>query len=402
VAPSDYYIPAVATLVGLAVKLPGLMKDWRDPLVRSVCLVIALGGASFFFAAPPTITAVNEATSVANFSSLLVYGMLSAFSAACLLLIVHWRGGPPEYVRRVSRRWQAGYALVVILLVVLFALGDAPVDRHTDFDTYYATTSFIREMIVLYLVAHMTAALVTTVLCWRWALQVSGWLRVGLWILVVGWLLNLAFSGFKLAAVVARWAGEDWGALSTTLAPLLSAMSALCATVGFLVPLVGPWAAGNWRAARTYRKLGPLWRELGCASPRTPLAGPIPWYSSTQVRLTRREAGIQDGLSLVAPWFDAAVRTRAQTEAVAAGHTDDEAARIGHAAMVTAAVRAVRRGLPVGSRVLPDHCEISAVRTVPVGVSAALRTSPIVEAARERARESPAATPAEDGEKSPT
>jgi hypothetical protein len=395
---SDYYIPAVAMLIGLAVKLPGLVKDWRDPLVRSVCLVIALGGAGFLFAAPPTITAVNDATGTANFSSLLVYGIISAFSAACLLLIVHWRGGPPEHVRRVSRRWQAGYGLVILLLVVLFALGDAPVDRLTDFDTYYATTPFIREMIVLYLVAHMTAALVTTVLCWRWALQVRGWLRAGLWILVVGWLLNLTFSGLKLAAVAARWAGQDWGTLSTTLAPLLSALSAPCATVGFLLPLVGPWVVWNWRAARTYRRLGPLWRELGCASPRTPLAGPIAWYSSPQVRLTQREAGIQDGLSLVAPWFDTEVRTRAQAEATAVGRTDDEALRIGQAAMVAAAVRAVRRGLPVGARVRPDHAGITAVRTAPVGVSAALRTSPIVAAARAH----PTAAPAEDGEKSPT
>ncbi|MFS8197939.1 MAB_1171c family putative transporter [Streptomyces sp. CWNU-52B] len=395
---SDYYIPAVATLVGLTVKLPGLVKDWRDPLVRSVCLVIALGGAGFLFAAPPTIAAVNEATGVANFSSLLVYGIISAFSASCLLLIVHWRGGPPEHVRRVSRRWQAGYALVVVALAVLFALGDAPVDRHTDFDTYYATTPFIREMIVLYLVAHMTAALVTTVLCGRWALQVSGWLRAGLWILVVGWLLNLAFSGLKLAAVAARWAGQDWGVLSTTLAPLLSALSAPCATVGFLAPLVGPWVVWNWRAARTCRKLGPLRRRLGSASPRTPLAGSIPWYSSPQVRLTQREAGVQDGLSLVAPWFDDTVRSRARSAASAAGHTDDEAARIGHAAMVADAVRAVRRGLPVGSRVPPDHSEISAVRGAPVDVSVALRTSPFVAAALRSA----AASPAEDGEKSPT
>jgi len=395
---SDYYIPAVATLAGLAVKLPGLVKDWRDPLVRSVCLVIALGGAGFFFAAPPTITAVNEATGTANFSSPLVYVIISAFSAACLLLIVHWRGGPPAYVRRVSRRWQAGYALVVVALIVLFALGDAPVDRHTDFDTYYATTPFIREMIVLYLLAHMTAALVTTVLCWRWALQVGGWLRAGLWILVVGWLLNLAFSGLKLAAVLARWAGQDWGVLSTTLAPLLSAMSAPCATVGFLMPLVGPWVVWNWRAARTCRKLGPLWRELGDASPRTPLAGPIAWYSSPQVRLTRREAGIQDGLSLVAPWFDTAVQVRARTAAAAAGHADDEAARIGHAAMVAAAVRAARRGLSVGSLVGPGDSEIDAVRNTPVDVSTALRTSPIVAAARKAS----AVTPAEEGEKSPT
>ncbi|MFG2348700.1 MAB_1171c family putative transporter [Streptomyces phaeochromogenes] len=394
---SDYYIPTVALLIGLAVKLPGLVKDWRDPLIRTVCLVIALGSAGFFFAAPPTIAAVNQTTGIANFSSPLVYSIISAFSASCLLLIVHWRGGPPEYVRRISRRWQAGYFLVVIALVVLFVLGDAPVDRHTDFDTYYATTPFIREMIVLYLLAHMTAALVTTGLCWRWALQVRGWLRAGLWVLVVGWLLNLTFSGLKLAAVAARWTGQDWGALSTTLAPLLSALAAPCATVGFLLPLVGPWAVFNWRTARTYRRLGPLWRELSSASPRTPLAGRIPWHSSLYVRLTRREAGIQDGLSLIRPWLDGAVRSRAQTAAEAEGHSVGEAAHIGRAAMVAAAVLATRQDLPAKPLIPPEHAEIRTLHAAPLDVSLALRTSQIAAAVRE----SSAASPAEDGEKSP-
>ncbi|MCX4904692.1 MAB_1171c family putative transporter [Streptomyces sp. NBC_00878] len=432
---SDYYIPTVALLIGLAVKLPGLVRGWRDPLVRSVCLVITLGSAGFFFAAPPTIAAVNKASGIANFSSPLVYSIISAFSASCLLLIVHWRGGPPVYVQRVSRRWQAGYLLVIIALIALFALGDAPLERRTDFDTYYATTPFIGQMIVLYLLAHMTAALVTTALCWSWALQVTGWLRAGLWILVVGWLLNLAFSSLKLAAVAASWTGRDWSALSTTLAPLMSAAAAPCATLGFLLPLVGPWLVSNWRAMTTYRRLGPLWRELGCASPRTSLAGPIPWYASPHIRLTRRETGIQDGLSRVRPWLDDDVRSHAQTAARAAGHTAVEAAHIGRAAMIAAAAAlAARRGKPDQSLGLPgrseinavrdalddvsvaaavlaahrgelvqslgllEQSEISAVRGALDDVSHALRTSPIVAAARKDA----AAFRIEDGETSPT
>ncbi|MFF6995226.1 MAB_1171c family putative transporter [Streptomyces sp. NPDC008313] len=395
---SNYYLPAAALLVGLTVKLPGLVRGWRDPLIRSVCLVITLGAVGFLFAAPPTITAVNETSGIANFSSLLVYSIISAFSASCLLLIVHWRGGPPEYMQRISRRWQTGYSLVIVTLIVLFVLGDAPVERHTDFDTYYATTPFIGEMIVLYLLAHMTAALVTTVLCWRWALQVTGWLRAGLSILVVGWLLNLTFSGLKLAAVAARWTGQDWAALSTTLAPLLSAMAAPCATVGFLLPLMGPALISHWRAVRIYRRLGPLWRELGSASPRTALAGPIPWYSSPHVRLTRREAGIQDGLSRVRPWFDDGIRARAQTAAEAAGHSVAEATNIGYAALIAAAVRAAHQNTPCVPHSLPSHADVKALRGALAGASLALRTSPIVEAVR-------AGSPAfllEDGEKSPT
>ncbi|MEV0225415.1 MAB_1171c family putative transporter [Streptomyces sp. NPDC050704] len=395
---SNYFIPAFALCVGLAVKLPALVREWRDPLVRSVCLVIALGGAGFVLAAPTTIAAVNEATGIPNFSGPLVYANVSAFSASCLLLIVHWRGGPPAYVRRISRRWQLAYFLVITTLVVLFALGDAPVDRLTDFDTYYATTPFIREMIVLYLLAHMTAALVTTVLCRRWARQVHGWLRAGLWILVVGWLLNLSFSSLKLAAVGARWAGRDWDQLSTSLAPLVSAVGAFCAVVGFLLPLVGPWLVSAGRAVTAYRRLGPLWRELCGASPRTPLAMTIPWYSSPHMRLTCREAGIQDGLSLVRASLDDDVRSRAQRAAEAAGHSGEEAAYIGRAAMIAAAAVATRRDAPGEALCSPEDSEVPSTRGALLGVSNALRTSPIVAAVRE----DPVASPAEDGEKSPT
>ncbi|MFF3611407.1 MAB_1171c family putative transporter [Streptomyces sp. NPDC002580] len=371
---SDYYIPATALWICLGVRLPDLRRAWRDPLVRSVCVVIAVGGAGFFFAAPPTIAAVNEVSGIANASSLLVYVIISTFSAACLLLIVHWRGGPPEHVRRVSRRWRLGYLLVITALIVLFALGDAPVERRTDFDTYYASAPFIGEMITLYLVAHMTAALVTTALCWRWALQVHGWLRAGLWILCAGWLLNLSFSSLKLAAVAARWSGRDWDMLSTTFSPFFSALAAPFAIVGFLLPLIGPWAVTTGRTLAVHRRLGPLWRELGRAAPGTSLAAPIPWYASPQVRLTRREAGIQDGLSLVRPQLDDEVRARARSAAEAAGHSSRDALAIGTAAMVRAAALATRQGRTRTPRV-PGDTAVPVLRTALADVSRALRTS---------------------------
>jgi len=50
------------------------------------------------------------------------------------------------YVRRSSRRRQAGYVPDITALVLLFVLGDAPADRHRDVDTYYATEPFIGQM----------------------------------------------------------------------------------------------------------------------------------------------------------------------------------------------------------------------------------------------------------------
>lgn len=391
---SDYYLPAAALWSCLAVKFPGLMRGWRDPLVRSVCIVIFLGGCGFFFAAPPTIEALNNATGVANFSGPLVYVIVSAFSASCLLLIIYWRGGPPEYVRRTSRRWCIGYLVLITTLIVLFALGDAPVNRLTDFDTYYATTPFIGEMILLYLLGHMAAAVVTTVLCWRWALHVRGWLRIGLWILVAGWLLNLAFSSLKLAAVAGRWAGQDWSVLSTTLAPLLSAVAAVCATVGFLLPLVGPWLVSTWDAVARSRRLEPLWRELSSASSSTPLATKISPFSSPQVRLTRREAGIHDGLRLIRPYLDESIRSRAQVLARNDGHTREEALLIGYAAMIAAAASATLRGRSVASAATENPVVLTS-HEVLEGVSRALRASPIVTALRNET----AKLSAQDGEK---
>ncbi len=73
-----------------------------------------------------------------------------------------------------------------------------------------------------------------------------------------------------LAAVVARWSGRDWAELSTTVAPRAIAVAAVLSAVGYVIPLVGPRLAEGARDWRTYRRLGPLERELApvLASPR--------------------------------------------------------------------------------------------------------------------------------------
>ncbi|RFU86830.1 hypothetical protein DY218_10170 [Streptomyces triticagri] len=369
-----YYLPVLALWAALAVKLPSLVK-WRDPLVRSVCVVLALAGAGFLFAAPSTIRFVNETAGIANLSGPLVYVIISGFSAACLLLILQWRGGPEEQVRRVSRRWATGYAVLVSALVVLFAIGDAPVERRTDFDTYYARTPWIGQMVLLYLLGHITAAVASSVLCCRWAGQVHGWLRAGLYTMTVGWILNLSFSGLKLAAVAARWSGRDWDALSSVVAPGFVGLAAVWVTAGILMPLVGPRLVATWRTLAAWRGLAPLWRELSGAADR-PLAASIPWYSTPRIHLVRREAGIQDGLALLRPYLDDTVRTRAQHRATAYGDGAVQAEWVGHAAMIAAAARATG----TSPATTPDRpaSPPPAARDTLIGVARALHTSPVV------------------------
>ncbi|MGW3664796.1 hypothetical protein [Streptomyces sp. NPDC005141] len=64
------------------------------------------------------------------------------------------RWGYPDSgrARRVSRVGITVCALVYVALFVLFALGDAPLERRRDLDVYYANTPYISAMIIMYLV----------------------------------------------------------------------------------------------------------------------------------------------------------------------------------------------------------------------------------------------------------
>jgi hypothetical protein len=386
----DYYIPAAALGFALVFKLPGMLRDWRDPLLRSVCALLVLAACTFFFAAPPTIAEVNRLTGVCNISGPLVYCILTAFSASCLVLLVNWRGGPPEETRKISRRWVVGYGVVVVALVVLFVLGDAPVERLRDLDTYYATTPYIREMIVLYLTAHSVAAVGMTALCWRWSLQVRGWLRTGLVTIVVGSLFNLGYGASKFAAVFARWAGHDWDGLSTLAAPPLASLGALFSAVGFILPLIAQRLSDNWHTWTTYRQLGTLWRELRTVVPDGTHSVRISWWSSADLRVTQRESDIHDGMLHLDPYFDPALREGAHDAAIEAGSDPRQAQAIADAAMVAAALRA-RTADPDGKIISSAQAYTPKAAEGPrdlVRMSLALRHSPVVEAARRRAARS--------------
>jgi hypothetical protein len=383
---SSYYIPAVAMTVALALKTPALLRNWRDPLLRSVCALMTLACLVFFFAAPPTIAEVNRVTGVTNISAAVVYVLLSAFSGSCLVLIVNWRGGPPESTRRLSRRWIAGYGVVCAVIVVLYLLGDAPVERVRDFDTYYANTPFLREMIVLYLVGFTVAGVAMNLMCCRWALQVRGWLRAGLLIIALGYLVNVPFAAVKLIAVVARWQGGDLDYLSTYVAPTLSSVGAQVCALGFCLPLAGERIGDSWTTWSMYRRLGPLWRELRPVWAQASHDVRISWWAPAQLQMTQRESDIHDGMLSLYPYFDSEVRAKAYDAAVAAGSEPVQARAEADAAMVTAAVRA-RADDPEGrviSSAVTDAPDLPAENPRDlVRMSIALRQSPVVAAARE-------------------
>ncbi|MFD0356862.1 MAB_1171c family putative transporter [Streptomyces sp. NPDC127110] len=379
----DYYIPAAAMAVALVCKLPALRTNGRDPLLRSVFVLLLLGGSVFTFAAPPTIAAVNRWTGVPNVSAPLVYCLMTAFSASCLVLMFNWRGGPAEEIRRTSQRWIAGYSVVIVAIVVLFALGDAPVERLRDFDTYYANTPYIRLMITAYLLAHNAAVLMMVSMCWRWSLRVGGWLRAGLVIIVAGYTISLAYDASKMSAVAARWLGHDLDYLSTYLAPPLAAFAALVSSVGFVLPLVCQRVSDSWRTWSTYRRLGALWHEVQSTAPRGTPCVRMSWWSPAAIRVIQRESDIHDGFLRLGPAFDRHHRDTAYERARAAGANEETARAVADAAMVVAAVRATTAA-PEGAG-SGDEERVALLADGPrdlVRISHALRHSPLVAAVR--------------------
>lgn len=340
-----YYLPAALLLVSFAMRVPGLVRHWRDPLVRSVGVVIPVGAVVFFFAAPLTVSQVNRLTGVANFSAPLVFALVTAGSASVIILMLTWRGGPDEQ-RRKATRWCAGvYGTVIVALLTLFALGDAPDERLRDFDTYYATTPFIGEMIVLYVLAHGVATVLLSVLCARWARDVVGLLRAGLVLIVTGGVLNLGYAVLKLIAVGARWTGRDWDSVSTTVAPSLAAMASLLQCVGFALPAVGQGLVEWWRTRSRYRRLGPLWEIMREVIPYELVR--IPWWSSLSRRHLRRTCDIRDGLRLLAPYLEAGTGPDVRALDRGPGALTPEAAS--RAALVIAAFDSLRTQPGAGS-----------------------------------------------------
>ncbi|MEU6270902.1 DUF6545 domain-containing protein [Streptomyces populi] len=332
-----YYLAAAVLWTGLAAQLPDLCRHRRDPLKRSFCAVILLSGLCFVLGAPPTVALVNSLTGIPNMAALLAYAAVTAFGAASLILIVHWRGSDPVQVRRTSRAWLFSYLGVIVAEGVLFSLGDTPVERRADFDTYYASTPFIREMIVLYLMAHMVAAVTTTVLCWSWIGKVKRWTRGSLALLVLGWLFTSAYSVVKFVALTAHWLGRHWDGLSTSVAPLVAVGSCL-ASAGYILPIVGP----RIDSAVTFVRLRPLFRLLAGPAGRRRCVTELSWRTigDVELRLTTRETAIRDGLKRLAGQLDDQVRQTAYRDAMAAGSSAAEAEAIGTAAMVAVAALA--------------------------------------------------------------
>ncbi|MFD9092112.1 MAB_1171c family putative transporter [Streptomyces collinus] len=378
----SFWIPTAVLTAALLIKLPTIVRLWRDPLLRAVGGLLMLACGVFVFCTPSTIAAVNRLTGVPNISAPWCYSLLTAFCGSCLLLIITWRNGLSDRsaATRRAMRWVVSvYSGVVVALWVLFLLADAPVERLRDLDTYYATTPFMREEILLYLVAHAVACLITSRLIWNWVRTegLDAWLRWGLKLLGAGYVLNLIFDASKLVAVVTRWTGRNLDWLSTDLAPPVAALSAILIAVGFILPHAGQYLHDRWRVRLAHRELRPLYLLMRTAGGE---GVPFVLRATPELRLTRRETFIRDVLLPLARHIDTGLGRRSYEAALGLGHPPERARALAAAVSILDAVEAKNRGPePSEATAGPDTTnllqEIGAV-------SRALRSPDEIEAVR--------------------
>ncbi|MCG8971853.1 MAB_1171c family putative transporter [Streptomyces sp. CL12-4] len=356
---ASFLLIGVALGIGLCYKIPAVLNGGRNPLARQVAGLLLAACAVFFFAAPSTIAAVNDYTGIPNFAAPLVYSLLTGFSASCLLLIVKWRGGTPESLRRTTWWVYGSYGTLVAILWACFALSDHSVERIRDLDTYYATTPWMREMIVLYLLGHTVAVLVTCGLLWSWESRVrgTGWLHVGVLTLSVGYVMNLAYDATKLAAVIGRWSGStglDY--LSTDAAPPIAALAGILVALGFIVPHAGERMSQRTAARREYRALAPLAARLRDVPPAAPVN--LGRFAPLELRLTQRRTLVRDAIRILQPYMDAEHHDQVERTYLERGKKPASAKALADAATVAAAAARLHaaNGQPpeLPARPLPD------------------------------------------------
>ncbi|MFI8202345.1 MAB_1171c family putative transporter [Streptomyces sp. NPDC085937] len=380
----SFWIPTGVLTAALVIKLPTIVRLWRDPLLRAVGGLLLLACTVFVFVAPTTIARVNRLTGVPNISAPWCYSLLTAFCASCLLLIIAWRNGLSDRsaATRRAMRWVVSlYSGVIVALWVLFFLADASEERLRDLDTYYANTPFMREQILLYLLAHTVAVLITCRLLWNWV-QTAGldaWLRWGLKCLGVGYALNLVFDAAKLTAVGARWTGNDLDWLSTDLAPPVACLSAILIAVGFILPHAGQYLHERWRVRLAHHRLRPLYELMRSANGRSV---PLLLRATPELRLIRRETFIRDELLSLARHIDEERRARTREAARGLGFPPERAGALANAVAILEAVECRRRS-PDGEGT-QDSDTTDLLREIGA-VSRELRRPHTVEAVRARA-----------------
>lgn len=375
-------------LLVLAYKIRALRSSWGNPRVIALISTVFFGSMSPLLAAPANITWLNRTTGVPNFAALLVYGMVVCFAGAAFALVLYWRYPAAQAWQRV-RLIVAGYATVVVAMVVLFFGSDISEERQVDFDTYYASQPTIAVFLFIYFAATAIGCGGQSYHCWRGArdeaISARPWLARGLlWYCATG-LFPVAFAIIKLVVLVLNWTGEHRFDVLSTAAPLLASMGMIPLVVAMALPAFGPRrpSPSLWlRRWRTYFALRPLHRALVHVNPAIVLVAPGKFLNPHH-RVRRQIIELNDWRWALTPYFDLSVGEAATSLAREAALPQDEVAAVVEAAQLRAA-GTPGRSKPARCRPaaeIADATDLAAEHDRWVRISRAYQHSPIVDAA---------------------
>jgi hypothetical protein len=300
--------------------------------------------------------------------------MIAAFALLALVLTI---SNPPAAARPKIRRRLAALAASVATLTVIFAWVSPLPRTFGDFGHQYWTKPTLLVYIAVF-IAFLGAALTELLLVtWRYARLARSrrYLRLGLRLIAAGAIMGLVYLAEKIAYVITQTASltPPFGTDQHCTSPIhpgqcafeitLTTTAIMISITGATLPVWGPALAAplrrSWRA-RTCRQLEPLWRALYAALLEIALAEPPP--DGTRPRhdlgfvLYRRMIEIDDGLLLLRPHLDPAVRQAALTAARLRGLIGDDLEAAAEAAQIGAALHARTAGIPpaVTTTPLPD------------------------------------------------
>ncbi|PZH20055.1 hypothetical protein C1I97_01960 [Streptomyces sp. NTH33] len=349
-----YAVPTVLLALALLIKLPTFLRAWRDPEVRATTLLLFWATSALVVIIPVNIERLNELTGVPNIAAPWAYSFLTASCATGLTMIMRWREEPSQRRRRRIRRIHWIYAGIIAALWGTFALADAPQARIYDLDTYYASTPWMREHILLYLLAHLVSCLTAVRMLWKWFHEVENpWLKTGVVFLQAGFSSGLVFDSAKLTAVTARWCGTDWDWLSTKAAPPFALLEAALVAFGFIVPQAVPAVRRGILDQGEYLRLRPLWRAVRVLGPAAAPAR-FGFWIPLDLRVVERQQRIHDALRLLSPYFDADLFHTAYREATIT-HTESRARAIAGALAIRDAIARYGAKTPVHGKADPPH-----------------------------------------------
>jgi hypothetical protein len=360
-----YALPTILLLSGLVAKFPTFIRSWRNPDARATWFVLMWASGVFLSVAPASIHTINTVTGVPNIAAPWTYSLLTGFCGACLTMIITWREEQSHRRRRRIRVVWTTHAGIIVGLWGSFLLAEVPEERIYDLDTYYATTPWMREHILLYLLEYLISTLVAAYMIWTWISQVGArWLKAGLLFLQIGYAFGVSFAVVKLTAIGGRWAGNDWDRLNTDLAPPLAILGATLVAIGFILPVLGPFLQKWPQEQVSYWKLRSLSRAINDVAPSAARAK-VSKFAPLDLRMLQRQQHIYDGLLRVAPYLDLDLYQRAY-QAASTAHHDAKARGLAGAVAIQEALSSYSKGArgpersgqssPIGNYIT-DHIE---------------------------------------------